>query len=149
MRLSLFFPPSPAKEHRQPSRAQYGARHVALSNKSRVGIRPGYLGQHLYKSNQSQRRFILPRWIVFDRASLLRSFFFCARSTLFSFFLPLGGSGLVCYADANSEEQRLIAPSRQRTNTNEQEKKASSFIRFGRHDTRGACKIERENPFQG
>ena len=90
---------------------------------------PGYLGQHLYKSNQSQRRFILPRWIVFDRASLLRSFFFCARSTLFS-SLPL-----VCYADANSEEQRLIAPSRQRTNTNEQEKKASSFIRFGRHHT--------------
>ena len=60
---------------------------------------------------------------------------FSARAPLFSLpFLPLGGSGLVCYADANSEEQRLIAPSRQRTNTNEQEK-ASSFIRFGRHHT--------------
>ena len=94
----------------------------------------------MYKSNQSHRR----------RRRAAASFFhdglclivphcsvpsFSARAPLFSLpFLPLGSSGLVCYADANSEEQRLIAPSRQRTNTNEQEK-ASSFIRFGRHDT--------------
>ena len=91
---SLFLPFQLAREFRQ----QLGWHPFSLKSCcSRVRHDSKYKGKTIcwlprptfvqIKSESPQRRscFILPRWIVFDRASLLRSPFFCARSTLSSF----------------------------------------------------------------